>query len=481
MVQKNQPGYPLPSGDLGEDEIICQLVYFPDRPEYRQAFLGAYHYLTTWRAWERDDAKRGKDAAANWRAAFELTMECWRMACLEQLQEDVSNILRALEAGVCCPEMDPTDGDQYTDDVEDGVGNVPQNIIDSGYAEDASDWEGFDDYKCMVAHVVVSSMESKFRKLAPHVDNAALIAGGIAAAAIIISTVWTAGLSLLLAGLITSLGGVALFYDAMISGSALETLADKIATNHDALACAFYQSDGLAGSVAGIKAEIAVLFNVAEEVLLDNSGLDIDAKALYAGRYDEVDTAAVLEAAGYETSSYDCSCAGAGEMTIQFPDADQMNDLFNDSEGALIWMTYDGRTCMDWVPDTGGSMRTTKCSMDALEIEFSLPFGRQVKLISIEFDIYLYESEPGRMADAWYAKLQYQQADSNWQNLVTVSAGSYSRNEWHHIHITESIADACHFGDHIFRFGVYRAGQGSIGRRIAFDDVHLEVIKDDCE
>ena len=119
MTQRNPPGYPLPAGELGEDELVCQLVFLPNRPEYWQAFLGAYGYLATWKAWERDDDKRGKDAAANWRSALELTMECWRMACLTQLQDDVAAIRSAVEAGFCCRESDPTDGDQYTDDVED--------------------------------------------------------------------------------------------------------------------------------------------------------------------------------------------------------------------------------------------------------------------------------------------------------------------------------------------------------------------------
>ena len=94
---KTNPDYPLPEGELGEDEIVCQLVYLPDRPEYWQALLTEIHFLATWQAWERDDDKRGKDAASNWREAFELTMECWRMTCLEDLQANVASILALLQ------------------------------------------------------------------------------------------------------------------------------------------------------------------------------------------------------------------------------------------------------------------------------------------------------------------------------------------------------------------------------------------------
>ncbi len=320
MGKLDKPGYPLPSGDLGEDEIICQLVFLPDRDEYWQAFLGAYAYLATWRAWERDDDKRGKDAASNWREAFELTIGCWRMACLEQLQQDVADILLELQNTVnCCENSDPTDGDQYTDPVTDGVGDVPQPIIDAGYADDAADWDGFDDYKCMVAHLVVDSMEAKLRKLAPHVDEAAKVVGGFATVAIIVSAVWTGGLSLLVGGLIASTGAVALLYAALVSGTALVTLADKIQTNHDSLACAFYWGDGSQNSVDLLKAKIDLLFTTPEEIILKNTGLEIDAKALYAGRHNEIDTAAALEDLGYDVDDFDCSCTQQiGEHLIEF-------------------------------------------------------------------------------------------------------------------------------------------------------------------
>ncbi|GAI68311.1 unnamed protein product, partial [marine sediment metagenome] len=394
MPQVNQPGYPLPDGELGEDDIVCQLVFLPDRPEYWQAFLGAYHYLCTWRAWERDADKRGKDAAANWREAFELTMECWRMACLEQLQQDVSDILETLrKMDPCCDGGDPTDGDQYTDPVTDGEGDVPQPIIDSGYAEDVDDWEGFDDYKCMIAHVVVDSMEAKLRKIAPLVDDVGWVTGGMVALAAIVSVIWTGALTFIVGGLILSVGAVAYLYDAMISGSGLLTLADDIQASHDELVCAFYKGDSSQDSVDALKDEIDEVFTPAAALLLKNTGLSIDAKALYAGRYDEIDVAAELASRGYDVEDFECSCVGEGEATIEFVDSDQMNYLFEDnSQGAMLQGTWEGKTAMWWNPNTSVSWRYTTLELDEFISEFSIPFAKPVKMVSVEFDILFRET-----------------------------------------------------------------------------------------
>ena len=41
-------GYLLPDGDLGDDEIACTVVFYPDREEYRAALQGSLAYLATW-------------------------------------------------------------------------------------------------------------------------------------------------------------------------------------------------------------------------------------------------------------------------------------------------------------------------------------------------------------------------------------------------------------------------------------------------
>lgn len=321
----NPPGYPLPTGELGDDEIVCQLVYLPDRPEYWQAFLGALSYMTTWRAWERDDDKRGTDAAANWRTAFELTMECWRMTCLEDLKDDVAAILAIMQLPQsCCDEGDITDGDQYTDRVEDGVGDVPQNIIDAGYAEDAADWDGFDDYKCMIAHVLVSQISARIMEIVPLVDTTGAILGGVAAlAGILAVVVGTGGLAIVF-GIVAGIGATSLLYQALTDFPLLENLADKVDTNHDALACAVYSGDGDDSSLTLLNDKIDELFTAPEALILKNMNISPTLKLLYAGRYDQQDIADILLDAGYELDDFDCDCDQIGEYQTltEFGDAD---------------------------------------------------------------------------------------------------------------------------------------------------------------
>lgn len=304
----------MPSGELGDDDIVCQLVYLPDRPEYWQAFLGALSYMATWRAWERDDDKRGKDAAANWREAFELTMECWRMTCLEQLQADVAAILAIMEIPQsCCDAGDVTDGDQYTDRVEDSVGDVPQNIIDAGYAEDAADWDGFDDYKCMIAHVIVDQLVGRLNEISPLVSATGGVLGGVAALAGILAVIFGTGGLAIVFGIVAGIGATSLLYQAITDFDLIDGLADKVDEHHDKLACSVYNADGDDAALLALNAEIDNRFTVAEALLLKNMNLGPTLKALYAGRYDQQDIADILEAAGYETGDFTCDCELIGD------------------------------------------------------------------------------------------------------------------------------------------------------------------------
>lgn len=316
MSQKNPPGYPLPAGVLGNDDIVCQLVYLPNRPEYWQALVAALSYMSTWRAWERDTDKRGKDAASNWREAFELTIGCWRMACLEQLQDDVAAILAILEVpAACCDAGDVTDGDQYTDRVTDGVGDVPQNIIDAGYASGTSDWAGFDDYKCMISHVIVDQLNLKLDELAPLVTTTGGVLGGVAAIAGILAVIFGTGGLAIVFGIVAGIGATSLLYQAITDFDLIDGLAAKVVTNHDDLACAVYQSDGDQDSLDNLNDKIDELFTVPEALVLKNMNLGPTLKSLYAGRYDQQDIAEILDDAGYDLLDFDCDvCDQIGEF-----------------------------------------------------------------------------------------------------------------------------------------------------------------------
>ncbi len=380
------PGYPLPSGELGSDEIVCQLVYLPDRPEYWQAFYAALHYMTTWRAWERDDDRRGKDAAANWRAAFELTSGCWRMTCLDQLQDDVAEILAIMQLGnQCCDDIDVTDGDQYTDRVEDGEGDVPQNIIDAGYAEDAADWDGFDDYKCMISNVTVDQIPARLLEFAPIVNSYGAVAGGAAAVAAILAVVFGTGGLALVFGLVAGVGAVSLLYESLLEGDLLVTLAAKVVTNKAELVCSVYMADGDVNALVALNDKIDELFTSVEAVILKNMNLGPTLKALYAGRYDQQDIAEILEAAGYDVDDFDCSlCSDPidGEYRLEYnwlPVDSWENWVHNN---ATISPTGDPDANCIYFNAADGEIYA---SMQLLRIDAGIPTATEIQLNRVRF------------------------------------------------------------------------------------------------
>lgn len=227
--------------------------------------------------------------------------------------DEIETLLRALNNHAeCCEQpVDWSEGDDFTDSVTDGVGDVPQNIIDAGYATGVTDWDGFDDYKCMIAHVMVDSMELTLRQVIDLYGSSGEIIGGIGSVAAIFGTIATLT-GPLVVGIIGVVGAVAGAAATLlgIGEVATEALADGIAANHDELACAIYGSDGSDAAVEALKDKIDELFSVVNAALLKNMALGPSIKALYAGRYDQTNIAQNLADNGYDTADYDCTCAG---------------------------------------------------------------------------------------------------------------------------------------------------------------------------
>ncbi len=161
-MRKNPPGYPLPSGTLGQDNIACQLVYLPDRDEYWQALYSALAYFATWKAWERDDDKRGKVADADWRTALELTTECWRMTCLDEITDrmDIMIDLLANQPG-CCGATSIGPIITVVTNIEPGVGDDPTEWGETAVA----DWEEWSEYVCYHAHQYVDTLVNSAKAL----------------------------------------------------------------------------------------------------------------------------------------------------------------------------------------------------------------------------------------------------------------------------------------------------------------------------
>ena len=239
---KTNPDYLLPNGVLGNDEIVCQLVYLPNRAEYWQALLTELHYLATWQAWERDEDKRGKDAASNWREAFELTMECWRMTCLEDLQSDVSDILDHLRNNVPCCGDNITYGDStvYVTTIINGDGDPPSHYGETGVA----DWDEWEEYLCHNAHLWVDELIDQAGNIEVALTTGGMSMGLLAAA--------IAGIALFVVGgfisvpvLMLGVAGLAVG----ISATLFEDAADDIEAARDDIICAIINDNDLAGAV----------------------------------------------------------------------------------------------------------------------------------------------------------------------------------------------------------------------------------------
>lgn len=352
-MAKQSIGYLLPPGDAYESDLQCMILFYPDRKEYRQALFGSLDYLATWLAWEKEPDKKGKDAARSWRAAVLATRECIEMGTCDTILELLTLIEANTRACWCPGDEDITDGDQFTDVVVDEVGDVPQNIIDAGYAEDAEDWEGFADYKCMISHLMITNMEWQLREILPHLDSTGIVIGGVATIAAVLGVIFASGGLALVLGMIASVAASATIvtYLADLTDSGLETLADGVSENHDELACAIFNADGSAGAVIDLKTKIDILFNPLDGAVLKNLNLDAQLKALYSGRYDQQDIAQLLDDNGLETGDFECQCyplwylieGGFDEGFDNMSNPCQFDSLvLSDRDRVKVHINYDG-------------------------------------------------------------------------------------------------------------------------------------------
>jgi hypothetical protein len=310
--------------------------------------MGSLDYLATWIAWERDSEKRGQDAASSWKLANIQTWECTNMGYCDDLYTTLQALLAATQALECCGEQDITDGERYTDPVVDGEGDVPQNIIDAGYAEDLEDWEGFADYKCMISHLAVDHIEAFFRGMGPVFNDAGIAVGGVGVAFALGGAILALiGLPITFA-IIGAVGGASAvwYWIAQYGESAVEDIADEIAIHHDALACAIYNGDGVADAISDFNDEVDSLFGAIDAAGIKAVGFEPQLRAMYSGRYNQQDIAEKLADQGYETSGYVCICDEEDPPPegwhLEYPELDQFEDF--------TWCSNEG---CNYNPSTG--------------------------------------------------------------------------------------------------------------------------------
>lgn len=153
-------GFLLPA-EIDPAENCYLIVAIPDHEDYREAFWGAYQRLGYWFSWERDELRRGKDAAARWREAVEETLELWEeIGCMSPL---TINVNCGSGHADCCRNVIIINFDddlhyepgQYEDIIE-----LPGGEIDDGVnpPPDWIDYTSYQQYKCNTAHEIAQDL-----------------------------------------------------------------------------------------------------------------------------------------------------------------------------------------------------------------------------------------------------------------------------------------------------------------------------------
>ena len=384
-------GYRVPDGEADITEMACQLVFYPDIPEYRTALFTALERFAAWTSWERDDDHKGKDAADSWKIANELTWECWRMACLEQLQSDVSAILAHLQATVpCCGDI-ITYGDSttYVTTIIPGNGDDP-----TVYGETAvSDWDEWKEYLCHNANLWLDELIAQSNSIETVLDvgglSVGLVAYALAAVALFVVGGFISGPIV-----VAVTAGIIAGYTANMFSDA----ADELEDSRDDIVCAIINGRSLSGAI-----ESAVSSNVAWNIFYNQ----IDYVSAVAILYEGGDGETFLEDETDDT----CSCnPQVGEYWDEFEfDGDgeefigRHNGAYTEVDGNPVgaWRAYDNDT------DTAGEVRISIGFLATKHGKTSTA-GDYIDIHRVEFDV----------------KSQYDDADS--MSLYVDHAGTTS-------------------------------------------------------
>lgn len=220
----------------------------------------------------------------------------------------------------CCnvyERYDFTGGAQYTDEVTDGAGDVPQNIIDAGFASGTSDWTGYAEYKCMVAHLIIQGLAIKMGQLSELMDIGGSSGMAIASILTIVAGILVGGAvgaaALFVGTLVGSFVTVANLYDIILEFGAenMENLGDEILALEEQLACAIYTSTGTANAILQFNNAVDEGFTGLAASLIKSSLTEDTIRAYLGGRYDNQDIAAKLAELGQDPADYDCSACVA--------------------------------------------------------------------------------------------------------------------------------------------------------------------------
>lgn len=442
-MAKAPPGYQLPAGECYTDDLACTLVFYPDKEEYRRALLGSIVYLSNWLAWERDSGKRGKDAARAWKNAVDETLECWTMACFEELMADVARIRDLMETRKdCCDEnvtYYPTE--EPTTEIIPLVGDPP-----ALYGETAiADWDEWTEHVCYNAHKYVDYLKDTAGQIKDAVSINSIYLGLIAAALAVLSFTGI--------GLPIAFGLAALVVTGLVTSATLSTFsdtADDFESARDEIVCAITKGYDLPQAI-----EAAL-----------GSGTDWD---LFYQWIDYDAALAILYEGGYDTEYLptemrdDCLCVADSRFLFTFD-----SDLEGWPSGGFLTFLWDANQYLTCTPSNTGQWKADRWyTWSALASYFSFSLPVSYDQVRFRFN----NHSDGGSAVRQLFQFRIYDGDDLMQASPEYDTDDFADDEWHEIIWN---MDATYFSgtnaNEALYMRMYRYGAVTALRRLWLDD-----------
>lgn len=186
-----------------------------------------------------------------------------------------------------------------------GSGDVPQPVIDAGYATGVSDWAGYNAYKCMAAHAMIDGIKVAVLAMDEPIDQ------GFALYEVFLEVLQWAGIG---TGLITfgpiTVSALVLAQLVLAAKDPLldemQDIASDLETRRDELVCAMSQADGIANVAERYNGVIDTYWSGVTATFLKSLNINYLAETYFMGAYGNAEAAQAMADAGYDPADYDC-------------------------------------------------------------------------------------------------------------------------------------------------------------------------------
>lgn len=293
---------------------VCYVVEIPNHPDYIAAFHGAYEQLSHWWAWQRDELKQGKDAAARWRLAVDETwtnIETWGDMCALTITVNCGS-----NCGCDYTYSPDATYDQITPEMAEQILGLDTTLVDDGVnppSADYVDYQDYVDYKCAAAIRLADDLLDTFNRLGNL--GATLLTLSVTGATAFITSTLTTGIVGALSAFLTPFGAVAFILALIVATFAISLRYLYIfyqirqSMSRDDLICILFTAENPQAARSSFIEEVrthygSVLWDDVDQTLFDDFLLNfLDYLApdeLWAILFDRV--------VGYDTGTgFDCS------------------------------------------------------------------------------------------------------------------------------------------------------------------------------